>query len=127
MPADRVELAWASGLFEGEGCTASPGVANPGLQLGMTDEDTVRRFQRAVGIGVVEGPFGPYVGSPGRKPMWRWRANAFEDTQAVIALLWEGFGVRRRKQAVELMAYRKTRRPRARNGRGKRRAAWLSS
>ena len=54
------DIAWATGLFEGEGCiTASGGTAaarTPELHLDMTDEDVVRRLAIVLG-GNVTGPY----------------------------------------------------------------------
>jgi len=50
------EIAWAAGLFEGEGCiTMTSGHAV--LRLSNTDEWVVRRFAEIVGRGVVYGPY----------------------------------------------------------------------
>jgi hypothetical protein len=108
MDIDTRELAWAAGLFEGEGCISSrrrstkraTHVATRQLAiLVMTDEDTVRRFQAAVGVGTVYGPYQ----RPGKKPEWRWQTTTFEKAQAVIALLWFGLGARRRAHAASAL------------------------
>jgi len=99
------ELVWASGLFEGEGCItfskARPRQVH--LKIGMTDEDTVRRFHAAVGgLGRVNGPY--WRGNERHSPQWHWQLSAgFEKTQAVIAMLWGGLGERRRARAKEAL------------------------
>ena len=101
------ELAWAAGLFEGEGCVFSAGQNKYGYQytalaVNMTDEDSVRRFAAAVGVGNVRGPIlktSAFV----NKPVWEWRIANFEQVQAVIAMLWFGLGTRRRARATELL------------------------
>lgn len=100
---DREELAWASGLFEGEGCItlAKPKHSNQVyalLTLAMNDEDAVRRFHAAVGVGSVTGR----IAQSGRM-MWSWRSNSFQNTQAVIAMLWYGLCSRRRARAKEVL------------------------
>ncbi len=53
------EIAWAAGIFEGEGCFSTTG--KPGIHgrrhlratLMMKDEDIVRRFAAVVGVGKV--------------------------------------------------------------------------
>ena len=69
------EIAWAAGLFEGEGSVSTQGRAVV-IQVKMTDEDVIRRFDAVVGRGRV---YGPYVwhGHDGcvRKPFWTWLAR----------------------------------------------------
>ena len=101
---DTNELAWASGLFEGEGCISltkdkrTPRVY-PRLILSMTDEDVVRRFHAAVGLGNVV----PWEDAAHRSPFWRWQSARFEYVQAVLAMLWSGLGDRRRARAREVL------------------------
>lgn len=75
---ESVELAWAAGLFEGEGsCFArkkDSGHHYIELSLASTDEDVLRRFHDAVGVGTVHGP----RKLPGRKPIWTWRCGVTE-------------------------------------------------
>lgn len=105
------ELAWAAGLFEGEGCFSlkAAGRTNlfpsPACIMASTDEDTVRRFQRAVGVGSVTGPHrtGGANAAPHFKPAWYWRTSGFPKTQAVVAMLWFGLGERRRATARRVL------------------------
>jgi hypothetical protein len=103
------ELAWAAGLYEGEGSVSMVrrrkpeqakrhGMASCRVRLDMTDEDTVRRFHAAVGIGRVYGPYSPPSAGPNRKPVWCWGVDGFEKAQAIAALLWFGLGSRRKSQ-----------------------------
>ena len=94
---DRTALAWAAGLFEGEGSIARhrSGSASPLLTLTMTDEDVVREFAAVVGVGTVAGP---RDNGPGRKPSWRWDTTNYEHTQAVVAALWPWLKSRRRER-----------------------------
>lgn len=51
---DITDIAWAAGLFDGEGCITvrkSGGRLIPELSLGLQDESTVKRFQQIVGRG----------------------------------------------------------------------------
>src|SRR5689334_3983660 len=50
MPLDKEGLAWAAGLFEGEGCFHFASRANRVIvaSLTTTDEDVVRRFHAIV-------------------------------------------------------------------------------
>ena len=99
----RLELAWAAGLFEGEGTAYNspdrrwPTTPRISLAVRMTDEDAVRRFGTAVNVGKVYGPYGPYQ-HRSSKPEWMWSTGKFEHIQAVIAMLWWGLGSRRKAQ-----------------------------
>jgi hypothetical protein len=89
MKTRENEIAWAAGLFDGEG-TATICRGRPRLGLRMTDEATVRRFAEAVGHGKVYGPYendaqtkrDGYV----RKPFFYWVAEV-EVGRAVVDLL----------------------------------------
>jgi hypothetical protein len=82
VETDR-DIAWAAGLFEGEGC-ATHSSGRPRLQLKMVQEESVRRFGRVVGVGRVGGPYGPY--DPTRQPFFMWYADG-DAGRVVVDLL----------------------------------------
>ncbi len=89
----RENLAWAAGLFEGEGCFSSAGGRGLHASVNMTDEDVVRRFQSVVQMGII------YPRKPARvgwKPQWQWLIGSFEHFQALGAMLWPWLHARRR-------------------------------
>ena len=100
------QLAWAAGLFEGEGSFT---FARRGkyisivAELRMGDEDRVRLFQQIVGVGNTTA-HRPIRSKPEWKTMYCWKTASFEGTQAVIALLWKWLGPRRRSKAKEILA-----------------------
>lgn len=104
MQYDLRELAWAAGLFEGEGCISTAnkiGALKRGkLQMAMSDEDSVRRFHAAVG-GLGNVRFQDRKRAD-RKNMWFWETSRFEHIQAVLCLLWFGLGTRRKARAAEV-------------------------
>lgn len=102
MTSWREGVIWAAGLFEGEGTFVvyhrkARGYA--GAALGMTDEDTVRRFASVVGFGKVYGPY--RANDPTRKLYWRWEVSTFERVQALAAMFWPWLGIRRKQQAKD--------------------------
>lgn len=99
----REELAWAGGLFAGEGCFTRINVYPSGIraQLDMTEEDVIQRFQAAVGIGKVYGPYSRK--NPKGKASWVWYAGGFEKLQATLAMLWPWLNERRRNRAIALL------------------------
>ena len=80
-----MEIAWAAGLFDGEG-TATVCGGRSRLAVKMADEESVRRFHHAVVVGKVYGPYEHRAatlrdGSP-RRPSFMWVA---EKTDAIAA------------------------------------------
>jgi hypothetical protein len=104
---NQVDMAWAAGLFEGEGCFFfEPRRAGQGAKLAMTDEDIVRRFADIVGIGRI---FSYQPKRANEKRVYTWAVYSFEHTQAIIAMLWPWLGERRRAKARDLLAWCRTR------------------
>lgn len=75
------DLAWAAGLFEGEG-TIVQRAASPWLwqlSVASTDKDVVTTFHRVIGIGKFYGPYGAVNGTNARrvhhKPYWKWQLS----------------------------------------------------
>lgn len=96
----RENIAWAAGLFEGEGCITKNGTAIR-LTLGMTDLDVVQRFHRVAGVGAIEDK--PSMSQWGKKPYWTWAVYRSEHVQALLAAFWPFLGERRKAKAKELL------------------------
>jgi hypothetical protein len=106
------EIAWAAGLFEGEGSFTmqrSPRTRADGSQviykapkacMEMTDGDTVRAFYDVVGVGYVTGPL-PARGL-GSKERWFWEAAGFTRFTIVVNLLSPWLQSRRLKQIADI-------------------------
>lgn len=97
-----VDIAWAAGLFEGEGCISHSRHGTPTVSLCMTDEDVVKRFAKVVGFGSLRGPEYP-SGNLGQRSRFWWHGNGYQQAQATIALFWGWLGERRRQKAVEIL------------------------
>jgi hypothetical protein len=105
---DTHELAWAAGLFDGEGSVGAYVAGTPrkidgsralGLRavIVQTDPQVLRRFQVAVqGLGRVTGP--RVTHRDNEKPIWNWGCYTFEHTQAVLAMLWNYLSPVKREQ-----------------------------
>jgi len=95
-------VAWAAGLFEGEGCihlslSSRPrGYLRPRLLLTTTDRDIVYRFFAVVRCGYVKGPFT----RPGNKPFWTWRCAKADDVRRILIQFGEFLGERRSAKAA---------------------------
>ena len=101
MPTRAEEIAWAAGLFEGEGCVTEVGGTFT-LALTNTDEDVVRRFDEVVGYGRLYGPY-QISARDGhkRKPIWRWVASSYQALD-VMQMLSPWLSKRRLDRAFEL-------------------------
>lgn len=95
------DIAWASGLFEGEGSFL--GGAYPRMQFKMVDEDVVRRFHAVVGVGRVNGP---YQGSGNRQPYWEWRCGG-DEAKALAEVMVPYLGTRRSQQARPVLDWQR--------------------
>lgn len=100
---DREQLAWAAGVFDGEGSSSADLRILPGrrqrrivAQVAQAHEELPRRFQAAVQVGTVKGPYKPR--RPNGLPVWSWSVSRFETVQAVAVMLWPWLGTVKREQ-----------------------------
>lgn len=89
------EIAWAAGLFEGEGSIFIHRDTIR-MQLGTCDLDVLERFHEIMGCGRI---FGPEDRAP-HKPLWRWIVAKQSEIPQASALL-EPFLGDRRRNALE--------------------------
>ena len=105
---DLVKVAWAAGIFEGEGCFTT--MSNPsgkkyvGLQVNMTDEDVVEKlFDVFSEIGGTFAPwYPPSHRNSGHKQQYRWRVSG-KKAEKIFWLMAPHFGKRRLSRFVDLM------------------------
>jgi hypothetical protein len=96
----RMNIAWAGGLYCGEGsATASKG-RYPQVTMGQKNREVLDLFCAAVGIGKV---FGPYE-QQGRCPMYVWRVTGRDRVRAVADLLWPWLSAEKREQFERVFA-----------------------
>jgi hypothetical protein len=108
-----VDVAWAAGLYEGEGtCHSGYGTyrykgelrsrKTPTYQLriAMTDLEPLQKFQETFGVGVINGP---YMSAKSTKPAWHYSVTGYERTQAIIAAIWPWLSPRRKDQALKCL------------------------
>ena len=109
--ASAEQIAWAAGLFEGEGCISvrwggsesSKGHRYCRLSLRMNDGDVVKRIYDIMGVGNLYGPCMPPVSSGNRKPFWDWHVGHANDCEFVIRTFLPFFGARRSARAIEAL------------------------
>lgn len=115
---DRESLAWAAGVFDGEGHVGRTASRNR-IYLDISQASTtgvpqmLTRIQNAVGFGHVRGPYQV----PGRKPIYRYEIARVEHIQAFAAMLWPWLGdVKREDFRRVLSEWAAAHRPRGYNG-----------
>jgi hypothetical protein len=102
------EVAWAVGLFEGEGCFDSHRSGKrradgtkkrfPRMSLASSDRDVVFRFFRIVASGSIGRR---YRASSKRKWMWKWEATC-QQARKAYAVVWPYLGRRRAARAKQI-------------------------
>jgi hypothetical protein len=95
------EIAWAAGLFEGEGTWQITNKGYVQAALGMTDRDVVERFARIVDMGNVTRVHRP---TQNRQDIWHWYIGSRRDVQRLALMFIPHLGERRRARALELLA-----------------------
>tara|TARA_R100000234_G_C4833456_1_gene107915 strand:+ start:138 stop:476 length:339 start_codon:yes stop_codon:yes gene_type:complete len=103
----ETDVAWAAGLFEGEGCITDDKKKYRRLQLSMTDEDVMEKFVRIVNYGRLNGPYIP--GKPGfrrakHKPFWYWSVGRRSEVLRILKMFIPYFGQRRSQKAIEAIS-----------------------
>lgn len=90
-----MNLAWATGLFEGEGCIyRDPRSCSFRLTINSTDEDVLRRFHKIVGVGkIIEGKH--VERNKHHKPFWIWATHRRNEVYALLELMLPYLGERR--------------------------------
>lgn len=103
----RTELiAWAAGLFEGEGCITATNLALT-VRMTNTDRELLDRFIDVVEVGTIYGPYDRSNERDGytRKPVFCWVAQALEALE-VLEVLSPWLSERRLTRAYELTEIR---------------------
>ncbi len=106
---EQMDLAWAAGLFEGEGCILVEnrakyvGGKRVRLIIAMKDQDVLERFARIVGAEVK--PWNVATRKPEHSMMYRVEIGKKADTYQILKMLRPFFGERRGEKADEAMEF----------------------
>lgn len=105
----REELAWAAGIFDGEGYIGtverkvpSHGRRVPRLEMRVSqyhDPEVIDRFAAALGVGRVRHRVIKRDGAS----EWLWASWGFEPVQASVAMLWPWLSGPKRRQAARAL------------------------
>lgn len=100
------DIAWAAGLFEGEGTfelrNRKSGRSITGLRLGMTDLDVVERFHKVVGVGKIRTVQRP---DPNHKTLYQWSVHRMSEMEPIIVAFLPYLGKRRSIAARAALEY----------------------
>lgn len=86
----NTEIAWAAGIFEATGSIAKKSYPKIHIKQSITDNKIppmIIRFYKAVTLGQIRGPYGPYSGDMSKKSFVMWYAGSVSEAQRVIDLL----------------------------------------
>jgi hypothetical protein len=107
LSTTREEMAWAAGLFDGEGCVGlvrgSRSRPCQSIRVGITQVDrrVLDRFRADVGCGYIHGPTKRYGTS---QPQFRYVAQHHPATQAIGAMLWQWLSPVKRAQFTRCLS-----------------------
>ena len=96
-----IDIVWAAGLFEGEGCISTPARNNSQqrcIYIAMTDKDVMERFVSVVGYGNLNGPMWK---ANSTKPLWQWSIERRTEVLRILKMFLPHLGKRRADKAIE--------------------------
>lgn len=110
-PSRDERLAWAAGLFDGDGsaCFAKhkthAGYVRAEMSVTQSSRcgkpEVLERFRDIVGAGLVGGPYG---GNERWEPVYRWKAHKLSEIEVIVHTLWPSLGAVKRAQASSVIA-----------------------
>jgi hypothetical protein len=93
------EIAWAAGIYEGEGCVV-PERGIVYISISMTDYDVLERWQAIMG-GRLKGP---YMYADRNKPRWELRIGGWAEIEEIYTKLKPWLSIRRTARFEEILA-----------------------
>ena len=96
-----IDLAWAAGLLEGEGCFTIHSKKHPYILVDMCDKDVIEKLHTIFPFGNVRGPY-RHKDRPDNKDRWRFDAYG-PKARHIILHLFPYMGSRRKQRMQQLM------------------------
>jgi len=107
LAANEAAIAWAAGLFEGEGCITHVATSNnrPVLKFGMTDLDVVQRFNQTLGspANILTETRRPKKDGHARKVYYTWSCAKKSEVVRILEMFLPYFGERRAYKALNAL------------------------
>lgn len=107
---NREELAWAAGFADGEAhfglVTTNNKTQNKHIhiQICQTEDGPLERFQKALGLGKIYGPYTPKKKDNGnRRPYKQFHIDNFEHVQYAVGLLWPWLSRPKKNQITRML------------------------
>lgn len=98
-----VDVAWAAGLFEGEGCfDCKCGALRPRASMQLTDLDVLQKFVKVVGTGTIRTAKRKHAH---HKPTWQWYTDE-RGFRKLLSMFRPFLGKRRLATAEDCVARR---------------------
>jgi hypothetical protein len=96
------DIAWAVGLYEGEGTACLNNKQNVQVAIGMVDREPIERFHQIVGYGRIEIQ---YQGHSYRRVQYRWVTTKSDEVIQVLDMLIDSgyLSSRRLEQAQKVL------------------------
>lgn len=98
--AAAADLAWAAGLFDGDGCVTTHPTSGLQVLMSKTDQEVLDRFCKVAALGKV---YGPYSNGPGKRQRWQYQIADREDIRTLYRLLWNHLGSVKKDQYTKLI------------------------
>jgi hypothetical protein len=103
----ELDIAWAAGLFEGEGSCSISNLDQPRVELTSCDEDIVLRFASIIGFGAITTR---KRRKDTHKQAWTWYVQEKYNVIEAISLLLPYLGERRKMDAHKVLDKAKSKR-----------------
>ena len=102
---DEVQVAWAAGFFEGEGCIKTQKANYQAICINNTDKDVIERFVSIVNYGNLNGPYksNGRKHKPTHKPYWSWEISKKSEVKRILEMFLPYLGKRRSQRAEQAL------------------------
>ena len=104
------DIAWAAGLFEGEGYISKErvgGKSSHRLAINLTDKDVLEKFVSVVGFGSVRELHNQLLDKKVKEGKWKpcfvWEINNKKETRRILDMFLPYFGDRRAHRAMNML------------------------